>query len=72
MMEDKLNLENVQIGGYIHYYFKDGELKRKIIPVELRDSFMDTFGHDLLNADEKEVDIFIKNSKQKYTNYFSK
>ena len=64
-MKKELNVENVQIGGYLHFYIKDGETKRKFIPVELKDSFMDKFGHDLLNTDENEVDEFIKNSKQK-------
>lgn len=54
-----------QIGGYLHFYIKDGVTKRKFIPVELKDAFMERFGHDLLNADENEVDEFIKNSKQK-------
>ncbi len=63
-MEEKLNLENVQIGGYTYFYFKDKHLKSKFIPVELKDSFMGRFGNDLLNTDENEVDEFIKNSKQ--------
>jgi hypothetical protein len=62
-MEKELNIENTQIGGYLHFYIKDGELKRKIIPAELKDAFIDKFGHDLLNADENKVDEFIKNSK---------
>jgi hypothetical protein len=64
-MKKELNVENVQIGGYSHFYIKDGELKRKIIPAELKDAFIDKFGDDLLNADEKKVDEFIKNLKQK-------
>jgi hypothetical protein len=62
-MEKVLNVKNAQIGGYLHFYIKDGELKRKIIPAELKDAFIDKFGHDLLNADENEVDEFIKNLK---------
>jgi hypothetical protein len=49
-----------QTVGYLHFYIKDGDLKRKFIPVELKDSFIEQFGHDLLNADENEVDEFIK------------
>jgi hypothetical protein len=62
-MKKELNVENVQIGGYLHFYVKEGELKRKIIPAELKDAFIDKFGHDLLNADENEVDEFIKSTK---------
>jgi len=62
-MKKELNVKNAQIGGYLHFYIKDGELKRKIIPAELKDAFIDKFGHDLLNADENEVDEFIKNLK---------
>ena len=62
-MKKELNVENAQIGGYLHFYIKDGELKRKIIPAELKDAFIDKFGHDLINADENEVDEFIKNTK---------
>jgi oligoribonuclease (3'-5' exoribonuclease) len=54
-----------QIAGYLHFYIKDDILKRKLIPIELKDAFMEKFGHDLLNADENEVDEFVKNSKQK-------
>ncbi len=54
-----------QIGGYLHFYIKDGETKRKFIPVELKNSFMEKFGHDLLNADENEVEAFIKKHKTK-------
>ena len=57
---EKLEMENVPIGGYIHHYIKDKELKSKFIPVELKDAFMEKFGHDLLNADENEVDEFIQ------------
>ena len=66
-MEKELNIENVQIGGYLHFYIKDGEIKRKFIPVELKEAFIDKFGHDLLNADENKVDEFIKNLKQNNT-----
>jgi hypothetical protein len=52
------------IGGYMHFYVKDGEFKRKIIPIELKDTFMKKFGHDLMNADEKAVDEFIKLNKK--------
>ena len=62
-MKKELNVENAQIGGYSHFYIKDGEIKRKFIPVELKDAFIDKFGHDLINADENEVDEFIKNTK---------
>jgi hypothetical protein len=48
-----------QIGGYLHFYVKDGDIKRKFIPAELKNSFMERFGHDLLNADENEVNEFI-------------
>ena len=64
-MKNELNVENVQVAGYMHFYIKDGQTKTKIIPVELKDDFMEKFGNDLLNADEDEVDEFIKNSKQK-------
>ena len=60
-----INNNETQIGGYLHFYIKDGETKRKFIPVELKDAFIDKFGHDLLNTDENEVDEFIKNLKQK-------
>ncbi len=53
-----------QIGGYLHFYIKDGHTKSKFIPKELKDSFIEKFGHDLLNADENEVDEFIKNLEQ--------
>ena len=64
-MENELNVENTQVAGYMHFYIKDGQTKTKIIPVELKDSFMEKFGNDLLNADEDEVNEFIINSKQK-------
>ena len=62
---EKLEMENVPIGGYIHYYIKEKELKTKFIPAELKDSFLERFGDDLLNTDENDIDEFIKNSKQK-------
>jgi hypothetical protein len=55
---DKL-IEEAPIAAYIHYYIKDGELRRKFIPVDLKDSFLEKFGHDLLNADENEVEKFL-------------
>ena len=58
------NTENIQIGGYIHHYIKNKEVKSKFIPVELKDAFIERFGNDLLNTDEDEMDEFIKNSKQ--------
>jgi len=61
----KLETENVPIGGYIHHYIKDKEVKSKFIPAELKDSFLERFGDDLLNTDENEMDEFINNSKQK-------
>ena len=64
-MENKLNVENAQVAGYIHFYIKYGQTKTKIIPVELKDVFMEKFANDLLNADEDEVNKFIINSKQK-------
>ena len=64
-MENELNVENTQVAGYMHFYIKDGQTKTKIIPVELKDAFMEKFGNDLLNADEDEVNEFIINSKQK-------
>ena len=64
-MKNELNVENVQVAGYMHFYIKDGQTKTKIIPVELKDAFMEKFGNDLLNADEDEVNEFIINSKQK-------
>ena len=62
---EKSELGNVPIGGYIHYYIKDKEVKSKFIPVELKDSFLEKFGNDLLNIDEDEMNKFINNSKQK-------
>ena len=53
------------IGGYLHFYIKDGEIKRKFIPKELKDSFMGKFGHDLLNADENEVNEFLISNQNK-------
>ena len=64
-MKNELNVENVQVAGYMHFYIKDGQTKTKIIPGELKDSFMEKFGNDLLNAEEDEVNEFIINSKQK-------
>lgn len=55
----KVTTNEPQIGGYLHFYVKDGEIKRKFIPAELKNSFMERFGHDLLNADENEVNEFI-------------
>jgi hypothetical protein len=49
----------------MHFYIKNGQTKTKIIPVELKNAFIERFGNDLLNADEDEVAEFIKNSKQK-------
>jgi hypothetical protein len=54
-----------KIGGFMHFYIKDGKTKNKFIPVELKDDFLEKFGHDLLNTDEYLVDEFIKKSKQK-------
>lgn len=62
---ENLNIENTEIGGFIHYYIKDGVTKSKFIPLDLKDSFLEKFGYDLLNTDEDEVDEFIKKSKQK-------
>jgi len=64
-MKKELNVENVQVAGYMHFYIKDGQPKTKIIPVELKDAFLERFGNDLLNANEDDVVEFIKNSKQK-------
>jgi hypothetical protein len=64
-MKKELNVENVQVAGYMHLYIKDGQTKTKIIPIELKNVFMERFGNDLLNADEDEVAEFIKNPKQK-------
>ena len=41
-MKNELNVENVQVAGYMHFYIKDGQTKTKIIPVELKDSFIAT------------------------------
>ena len=54
-----MKADEPQIGGYLHFSVKDGDIKRKFIPAELKNSFMKRFGHDLLNADENEVDEFI-------------
>ena len=61
----KLNEEKALIGGYIHFYIKDGVTKTKFIPVELKDEFLNKFGSDLLNADEGEVNEFIKRRQNK-------
>jgi len=60
-MEKEFDLENIKVGGYIHFYIKDGKTKTKIIPVELKDAFIEKFGDDPLNADESEIEEFIKN-----------
>jgi hypothetical protein len=58
---ESLKKDEVYIAGYLHFYVKNGELKKKIIPVELQEAFMEKFGNDLLNADEDEVDKFLNN-----------
>jgi hypothetical protein len=63
-MKKELNVENVQVAGYMHFYIKNGQTKTKIIPVELKNAFIERFGNDLLNADEDEVVEFIKNGQK--------
>ena len=56
---ENLKKDEVHIAGYLHFYMKNGELKKKIIPAELKEAFMEKFGNDLLNADEDEVNNFL-------------
>ena len=58
---ENLKKDEAHIAGYFHFYMKNGELKKKIIPVELQEAFMEKFGNDLLNADEDEVNNFLNN-----------
>lgn len=56
---NELNMDN--IGGYLHFYIVDGNLKRKIIPPNLKDAFLERFGSNLLNTTESELNEFMSN-----------